>query len=130
MSALLAFAATNNGVLGNIPMHSTQFQRRQFDTQLYLNTAKCQSPPGANKTTKSMNFIKYSAITSRFISGANENGIHHITLIAANNNLEETKMWKVRTKLDSNIGSLKIHCLSSKKEDITPTKKKNETKFP
>jgi hypothetical protein len=123
MSALSVLAATTIGVLGNIPMHTNYFERRQFMPQLYLNTAKCQSPPGANKTTKSMNFIKYSAITSRFISGANENGIHHITLIAANNNLEETKMWKVRTKLDSNIGCLQILCLSSKKEDINTVDK-------
>lgn len=94
------------------------FTKRQFTPNLYLNTAKCQSPPGANKTTKSMMFIRYAAITSRFRDGAQEKGIHHMTFIATNRNLEETKMWKLRTKKDQNIGSLKILVLSSKKGDI------------
>jgi hypothetical protein len=95
------------------------FTRRQFSPpNLCLNTAKCQSPPGANKTKKAMMFIRYVAITSRFMDGANERGIHHMTFIATNRNLEETKMWKLRTNKDQNIGSLKILVLSSKKGDV------------
>jgi hypothetical protein len=94
------------------------FSRRIFIPSYVLNTALCQSPPGANKTTKSTMFIRWSAIASRFTDDGIENGTHHVTLISTNRNLEETKMWKLRTKKDDVLGCLKILVLSSKKGDI------------
>ena len=94
------------------------FTRREFEPTFVLNTALCQSPPGANKTTKSMMFIRWAALASRFNDGINESGTHHITFISTNRNLEETKMWKLRTKNDDVVGFLKILVLSSKKGDI------------
>ena len=95
-----------------------QFTRREYNINYILNTALCQSPPGANKTQKAMMYIHYAAIMSRFADGTNENGIHHITFLATNNNLEETKQWKLRTSRDKHLRLLKILVLSSNKGDI------------
>jgi hypothetical protein len=86
-----------------------------FTPEHYLNTALCQSPPGVSKTKKAMNYIKFIGLMSRFNAGSVENGIHHMTLISTNRNLEETKQWKFRSERD--LKGLNILVLSSRKGD-------------
>lgn len=92
-----------------------QFVKKAFEPEHILNTALCQSPPGVSKTKKAIKFIKHVAVLSRFRNGMSEAGIHHITLIATNRNLEETKQWRIRTRRDTRLNIL---VLSSKKGDI------------
>ena len=94
---------------------SVGFAKKMFDIVCSLNTALCQSPPSVSKTKKALDFIKYIALLARFNAGNKENGIHHITCISTNKNLEETKQWKIRAK--KTFETLKIIVLSSKKGD-------------
>jgi hypothetical protein len=96
-------------------MSASGFIKKMFDIACILNTALCQSPPSVSKTKKALNFIKHIALLARFNAGNKENGIHHITCIATNRNLEETNQWKIRTGKSSE--TLKILVLSSKKGD-------------
>ena len=84
-----------------------------YEMRFYLNTALCQSPPNISKTMKSMNYIKHFAVVSRITAGQIENGCHHMTVILTNNNLSETKQWKLR--LLKNLHSLNTIILSSNK---------------
>jgi hypothetical protein len=81
-----------------------------------LNTALCQSPSGASKTAKAMEYIKHICLLKRFTDGQSENGIHHMTIIFTNNNLLETKMWCHRVSKNDTLRNLNISTLSSKKE--------------
>lgn len=93
----------------------TAFTKQTFVPEYILNTALCQSPPSVSKTKKAINFIKHVALLARLNSGNKEDGIHHMTCIATNKNLEETKQWKIRTK--NSFKHLNIVVLSSKKGD-------------
>ena len=84
-----------------------------YEMRFYLNTALCQSPPNISKTMKSMNYIKHFAVVSRITAGQIENGCHHMTVILTNNNLSETKQWKLR--LLKNLHTLNTIILSSNK---------------
>jgi hypothetical protein len=98
---------------------STVFKKATFTPTHYLNTALCQSPPGVSKTKKALNFIKQVGIMAR-VHNQQENGIHHITLISTNKNLEETKQWKIRSK--KNWKGINVLVLSSKKGDTNSVK--------
>ena len=84
-----------------------------FVVQFILNTALCQSPPGISKTQKAIDYIRHFSIASRFNNGAAESGTHHITVVLTNNNLSETKQWRIR--LSSKLSGLNALILSSKK---------------
>jgi len=90
--------------------------KRHFIPEFCLNTALCQSPPEISKTRKAMDFIKYVTIQARALNGPEENGIHHITIVSTNRNLEETKQWRYRTS--KTFKGINILTLSSKKGDI------------
>ena len=92
------------------------FQKRHFVPSILLNTALCQAPPTVSKTKKALNYIKHFALVSRFQNGQIENGIHHITCIATNKSLLETKQWKIRVSKD--LKGLNVIVLSSKKGDV------------
>ena len=98
---------------------SDTFKKSTFVPTHYLNTALCQSPPGVSKTKKALNFIKQVGIMAR-VHNQQENGIHHITLISTNKNLEETKQWKIRSK--KNWKGINVLVLSSKKGDTNSIK--------
>lgn len=87
-----------------------------YEMRFYLNTALCQSPPNISKTMKSMNYIKHFAVVSRITAGQIENGCHHMTVILTNNNLSETKQWKLR--LQKNLRLNTIILSSNKASDI------------
>jgi hypothetical protein len=79
----------------------------------FLNTALCQFSPAASKTQKAINFIKHFSLLHRVLRGPSENGIHHITIVATNNSLLETKQWKFR--LNNKTNNMNITTLSSNK---------------
>ena len=63
-----------------------------------------------------MNYIKHFAVVSRITAGQIENGCHHMTVILTNNNLSETKQWKLR--LQKNLRLNTIILSSNKTSDI------------
>jgi hypothetical protein len=63
-----------------------------------------------------MNYIKHFAVVSRITAGQIENGCHHMTVILTNNNLSETKQWKLR--LQKNLRLNTIILSSNKASDI------------
>jgi hypothetical protein len=79
----------------------------------YLNTALCQFAPAASKTQKAIQFIKHFSLLHRVTRGPSENGIQHITIVATNNSLLETKQWKYR--LNNKTNNMNISSLSSSK---------------
>lgn len=83
-----------------------------YNVSMYLNNALCQSPPNISKTQKAIDYIKHFSILSRGVQ-SEENGVHHITVVLTNNNLSETKQWKIR--LQQKLSFLKVMILSSKK---------------
>lgn len=85
-----------------------------YEVKFYLNTALCQSPPDISKTMKAMEYIRHFSIASRFNNGVAEAGVHHITLVLTNNNLSETKQWKIR--LEKKLSELNVLILSSNKD--------------
>lgn len=87
----------------------------EYKVQLYLNSAQCQSPAEISKTKKSMEYIRHFSIISR-ANNSNEHGVHHITIVLTNNNLNETNMWKIRLNNNFEGQGINVITLSSKKE--------------
>ena len=82
--------------------------------QFFLNTALCQFPPRASKTEKAIIYLKHVSLNARINNGPIENGIHHMTVVFTNNNLLETKNWKLR--LNRKTENMNIFSLSSKRD--------------
>jgi hypothetical protein len=81
---------------------------------LYLNNALMQSPAKISKTQKAIDYIKHYCNIVNMSMGSVENGVHPITIILTNNNLSETRQWKIR--LQNKLDGFKTLILSSSKD--------------
>ena len=82
-----------------------------YNVHFYLNTALMQSPPGISKTQKAVDYIK-QLLMMRARDTHKENGVHHMTFVLTNNNLSETKQWKIR--LRNRLQGMNVFVLSSR----------------
>ena len=81
---------------------------------LYLNSALMQSPANISKTQKAIDYIKHFVGVANMSMGSVENGVHPITIILTNNNLSETRQWRIR--LLNKLDGFKTLILSSSKD--------------
>jgi hypothetical protein len=82
-----------------------------YKIALILNTALCQFVQ--SKTKKAIEFIKEYSILTR-LTRDNRPGVHYMTVIVTNNNLEETLQWSYRLK--DGTDHMNIQILSSDKD--------------
>lgn len=82
-----------------------------YKVALVLNTTLCQFVQ--SKTKKAIEFIKEYSILTRAIRD-NRPGVHYMTCIVTNNNLEETLQWSHRLK--GGTDHMNIQILSSDKD--------------